>query len=588
MKNTGNTASNRTLNPRNVKPSIPLDPDEVDGAMEKFIRQKYQHKKLAGDTPVLNAIHNTGSTTSTDDRPPPPPPKPLARLGPGLRTTSATFPSALVGGPPNPAQPSRLGWSENAPPVYGGQQRGRRRSSFDGKLVHLRQIGFRDGEQNLTVLKGVDGDVQRAVEVLRQLSGGQQVARVPGVGINATKTREEQSAVISSNPYQRPRPGLSTVNSASFEQNQALPPQNSYNPFNGSTQVSHPLETSFQNLQLSQNSLLPNSTGTYSTGNQQQSQNNPFLKTFTPPISPSPYQYQNIQPVSVSADYSSQISTPQSATVTNPFFRQQQQLQPQPQLQPSMNPFEQAQAGQTMPQVLRSPLEQYHPNIAPVYPEWQQSGASQLPTAYSQVQTPAGYFQGQTTAPYTQSQAAASYTQSQTTTSYTQSQSTQTYTQHVQSPFEQPSAQSYPVTSPYTQPYQSPGHLQPAAEYPFYQQQQQSFPTTSQQLSSQPGTPFRDKNSILALYNQPQYARPHDSTQDQTTAGQDPPVATVKRRSVTMPVSSTSASMNPFANLTNTAMPRPTGEGNTDQRWSGHGRWSPDAFVGLSAKVGGG
>lgn len=86
-----------------------------------------------------------------------------------------------------------------------------------------------------------------------------------------------------------------------------------------------------------------------------------------------------------------------------------------------------------------------------------------------------------------------------------------------------------------------------------------------------------------------------------------------------MPTATTTASLNPFANLTNmsggggggggvdgnvglTANANGNGSlanvggengngrngGGAQERWSGHGRWSPDAFAGLSARVGAG
>lgn len=539
MKQGGNVALNRIMNPKNVKPAIPLDPDELDTEMEKFIRQKYQYKKLAGDTPVLKTRHNTGSTTSSEDRPPPPPPKPLARFGPGLRSFSSTFPSASPKRPTSPVQPSPLGNNNENPrmnALSGGRIRGRRRSSFDGKLQHLRQIGFKDGERNLEVLKEVDGDIPRAIDLLTWLGGGRPTNN--GEATNgAARMPASSTGVPSSNPYQRQdRPALSTVNSVTFEQDQVAPVQNPHNPFNAPLHnTQHPLETSFQDMRLASQTLFPNHTGTWPQESQQpQIQHNPFLKMFTPPISPSSCHY--VQPFPVPLDLSSQASIPQSATTTNPFFRPVQ-----PQRTASTNPFEQAQQGQQAPQQ----LPQHLPN--PVAPNWAQSGLSQPPGVFAQV--PPVY-----------------------------DQQPQQYI---------PQA---PVASPYTQPYQSPEHFQQAStnsEYPFYQQQPDFLSLQQQQTLSQPSTPFRDKNSILALYSQPQLAptRHGDSImQDQSVGGQEaslPTPGNVKRRSVTMPSTSTGASHNPFANL---ALPQANGSVNQDpsnMRWSG--AWQTE----LSARVGG-
>ena len=82
MRRNGNTNTNHTYNPRNVKPQIPLDVDEVDLTLEKFIRQKYDQQLLSGAADRAASRHNTGSTStrSSEDQPPPLPPKPAQRI----------------------------------------------------------------------------------------------------------------------------------------------------------------------------------------------------------------------------------------------------------------------------------------------------------------------------------------------------------------------------------------------------------------------------------------------------------------------------------------------------------------------------
>ena len=46
MKRNGNTNINRTFNPQNTKPPVPLDVDEVDAVLERFIRQKYDQQLI--------------------------------------------------------------------------------------------------------------------------------------------------------------------------------------------------------------------------------------------------------------------------------------------------------------------------------------------------------------------------------------------------------------------------------------------------------------------------------------------------------------------------------------------------------------
>src|SRR5271154_6771057 len=96
VKQTGNTAANKIYNPRNVKPDIPLDVDEVDSAMERFIRKKYQERSLVNGKPAVPApavSSNAGIQISPENSPPPPlPPKKGKLFGFGLRAHSSAYP----------------------------------------------------------------------------------------------------------------------------------------------------------------------------------------------------------------------------------------------------------------------------------------------------------------------------------------------------------------------------------------------------------------------------------------------------------------------------------------------------------------
>jgi hypothetical protein len=98
MKSNGNVVSNQLYNPKNVKAEIPIDVDEVDGVLERYIRQKYEHRSFSGGIgggggrqPA--AKHYTGSTStgSLGDDPPPLPPKPGKKFGFSLRSSSSSF-----------------------------------------------------------------------------------------------------------------------------------------------------------------------------------------------------------------------------------------------------------------------------------------------------------------------------------------------------------------------------------------------------------------------------------------------------------------------------------------------------------------
>lgn len=96
MKSNGNVTVNKSFNPKNIKPDIPLDADEVDSAMERFIRKKYQERSLSDGKPRLpSRSGDTGFGASTNDSPPPPlPPKKGKLFGFGLRASSSAYPSS--------------------------------------------------------------------------------------------------------------------------------------------------------------------------------------------------------------------------------------------------------------------------------------------------------------------------------------------------------------------------------------------------------------------------------------------------------------------------------------------------------------
>src|ERR1700712_791826 len=145
MKRIGNVNSNHTYNPRNTKPAIPMDADEVEGVMERFIRQKYEHRMFASDS-APGSRQNTGSTSS-DDRPPPLPPKPSKRFHfPSLRAASSTLPVSRSNTLSPPVSPGLSGFGhEPSPPpkdkkpakFLGAEVGGSRDDGFETKLAYL-------------------------------------------------------------------------------------------------------------------------------------------------------------------------------------------------------------------------------------------------------------------------------------------------------------------------------------------------------------------------------------------------------------------------------------------------------------------
>ncbi|KAH7062399.1 hypothetical protein B0J12DRAFT_532181, partial [Macrophomina phaseolina] len=253
MKRVGNVASNRIYNPNNVKPNIPIDVDEVEGALERFIRQKYEHKSFSGESRPTTR-QNTGSTSSAEDRPPPLPPKPGKRFGFGLRTSAAPSKPDPNSPPSSPGLGVGLsGFGDSSPPrvnkasrVFGHNVRSASADSFETKLQTLKDMGFPDEKRNMTVLKGLNGNLERSVETLirlgeggRSLSGAHTPVSAHSESANGLSVGRSRPSVPpptapagmqSMNPFDR----LDAPPSAFQQQHvgiQSQPTGTSYNPF---------------------------------------------------------------------------------------------------------------------------------------------------------------------------------------------------------------------------------------------------------------------------------------------------------------------------------------------------------------------
>ncbi|KAF2652255.1 hypothetical protein K491DRAFT_54251 [Lophiostoma macrostomum CBS 122681] len=349
MKRIGNIESNKAYNPRNAKAQMPIDIDEVDSAMERYIRQKYQERAFL-DASRPGTRQNTGSTSSVEDRPPPLPPKPTKRFTFGIQKSS-TFPRSVT--PPVSPGLGSFG-QETSPPrvnkpsrVFGSNVN-TSGDGLDSKLATLRDMGFPDEKRNSTVLRGLNGNLDRAVEALIRLgeanpakSGGATPTAPAKSGTNGISIQKSNTAPVTTN-FGNPFEALDAVPPLPQQQTQTAPihtqqnpygvssaqttsPTNPYNPFlaqqpsfqqqnfapqqqqqqsQAFTQQQNPfgppqqaLEHSFQNLQLSnqqpQQQLFPNRTGGHSqSSTPQYPQTNPFQQSFTPPPMPQiPQQY---------------------------------------------------------------------------------------------------------------------------------------------------------------------------------------------------------------------------------------------------------------------------------------------------------
>lgn len=398
MKRNGNTAVNQIFNPKNKKPDIPLDADEVDSAMERFIRKKYQEKSLESgrpEPPSRNERSPIVPPKSPDYEPAAPvaPPKKHRFFGFGLRASSSALPLSKHDKKKLPPEPR----VDSAFTISGDDYNSLSRTSDAGarmsdaelqlKLTQLKDMGFPNREINTAMLRRMKGDVERTVAALVQMgpqpaertSSAQRIDSNPTgssrtnvttaggsdsaqSGIRATHTGASRG---SNNPFDQPQGGQSFGLSLGGPpaQQQPQPAQAAFgsnNPFDqpARSQTDGGLAQAFSNMQVSQSSaqpLFPHSTGGYA---QQQ--------TSTPNN-----QFQTVNPATMAQQYSYTASPAPLATSSNPFFQQQQQ-QPQPvqQMQPQAsgnNPFfvqQQQLQQQVQLQQQPAPIQQQQPSYA--------------------------------------------------------------------------------------------------------------------------------------------------------------------------------------------------------------------------------
>lgn len=645
MRKIGNVKSNAIYNPKNVRPDIPIDADEVDGAMERFLRQKYEFRSLSTNNPAAPAVRqNTGSTGtgSWGEEPPPLPPKPKKFFS-SLRSASSTFHKPKqdrVTPPLSPtfsgsdrSQPGATSPHKSKPSQVFGMKITSVSNNFDQKLATLREMGFEDSRRNSEILKSSNGNLDKAVETLVRLGEGSKgvsrghtpaprtltpVSMGSGVtGITVEKTRPPPEKA-SSNPWevkelpQRAATQPLLQSSVPPRAQSAEPTSNSWNPFLRDTQPTQPaqpqqsLESNFQNLQMSQ-------TG---PGQQQQS----FQQPSTLPQMPQQYQSNMFQPQqqlpSVNPWQVQQQQYSQQPYGAAGIFSQPQPMQQQPtgapQQEQSSNPFLRTSRSQTFtpsnPWATQGIQQSQSP--APVQQQpnpW--ALQAQSPPPMGQQSSPFSY-QTQSSAPAVQ-QSSNPFGQPQAAPWQQQQQSffqqpataspaplathNEYFSQQQQQPQQQmPNEQQQQFTQPF-----AGGHnpFQPQPQQPQQTgmpQQQQSYTSPLNSGLAPSNQPIRhDKSSILALYNTPQAATyrplqtlPEDPSAGFSQQGMQQQQLGAPQRSVTMPMQQ---STSPFGSapppVQSTQGIRHVSNESVDFVGMGaSGRHSPDAFAGLSAR----
>ncbi|SPN97750.1 related to GTS1 - transcription factor of the Gcs1p/Glo3p/Sps18p family [Cephalotrichum gorgonifer] len=572
MKKVGNIANNKLYNPQGKQPPVPVDEYEADSAMERFIRAKYVTRSLNGTNK-----YSTGASLSDNETPPPLPPK-TGKFS--LRSASSLFPlsskakkQAATEDRPGPRDLTRSPsphLPNKASKVFGatiGASIDYDSGDTENKLARLRDMGFMDHARNVTILKGVNGNFERAVETLIRLGEGN--SRSPSLvspresSLRATRSLTPLSAPLSTrpatsndtpiassasstNPFDMLTPQPQTAQSTGTIQNKN-PYLPSTNPFGapGAAQADA-FAQAFHNMSLAPpqhqpQPLFPNHTGGI-PGQQAQSAYHQ-TSVHTPPVPQLPLgagQTYPLPPQQMQSQNGYAPASPQSTPGLgyNPFFsdQTQQQQQYQQQLQ-QQQLLQQQQQQQQQPLMLNTQTQPYGNN------------------------------------PYTRSPT------------------------RIQSPSlgQIPEQSQYLTASPAAvAPLNNPFYTPPPPQQGFQPSQQSN------------------KASILALYNYPLATHQPQPAQEQQQQQQQPTTATTvpnpavvnmqQPRSVSTPLPGGS---NPFyaangatapAEAPHSTNPFGKGIGHSSRdsvalgldmaSWSKSGRHSPDAFASLSARHG--
>ncbi|KAH8169277.1 GTPase activating protein for Arf [Sarocladium implicatum] len=419
MRKVGNVVSNQIYNPDNKKPPVPIDADEADSAMERFIRQKYTNN-------VVSRSSNPSSPRSDEGTPPPLPPK-NSKFG-FRSATSSLFPMSRSK-KDKLAQEARSPTSSNLTnkpsKVFGTTV------DYDGadeteKMTRLRDMGFHDTQRNTMVLKGVNGDLGKAIEALVRLGEGDRRSPAGASPVNPPPLRSTKSLTplstsnsagisiglsvgnkansdrpftpssantTSNNPYDAfPTAQPQTAQSTGSLQNNNPYHAQSTNPFGPVRQNTEPLTQAFQNLNVTPTQpLFPNHTGGIAA--QQPSQQVIYHQPVVPSLPSSPQNYQGLPfPTMGSMTYPQPAQQPiqQQPSGYNPFFTntqnapqaQQLQMQQMPQQNLSLN-MGQSQQGSNNP-FARSPTRIASPTILGQIPEQSQSTFQSMSPVYQQ------------------------------------------------------------------------------------------------------------------------------------------------------------------------------------------------------------
>lgn len=343
MRLHGNLASNRHYNPKNKKPDIPLDADEVDSAMERFIRKKYQEKSLVDGRPEPPSRTDVPPGMTQTYQPPPsvelpPSAKKHKFFGFSLRTSSKKD-------RPGAQDAFKITPVEYSPTL--GTTREISEDELQEKLTQLLDMGFSDNERNLAMLKRCGGNLERTIATLVKLgpsepSRRQSTSPIPGIqaAAAASSSSAPPTASLSNNPFEQIRreQAQGSEFGLSFDKSQPQQPlsgQPSGNPWQSAipSRQNTGLEQQFSGMQIT-NPLFPHNTGGY--GTQTSYQHDARLQSMTPPVPQIPQQFGYTSSPTAASNPFHQAPVSSQSTGNNPFLPQQQS---QPVFAPQTNPF---------------------------------------------------------------------------------------------------------------------------------------------------------------------------------------------------------------------------------------------------------
>lgn len=597
MRKVGNAVSNKLYNPDSKNPPVPIDADEADGAMERFIRQKYIARTLS--------VGKRRPGGDSDDTPPPLPPKTPSRFG--LRSASSIFPlgskaKKAAGHEPTSPQGSQgqLPPRNNSSGGLFGVSVDRDRGDGDEteqKLARLRDMGFMDDQKNLMVLKGVGGSLEKAIEALVRLGEGSgrapahltparaatmPVTRSLTPSANQEAARSRPISPASTNPFDMldTPPPPQPLSSQSTGTLQTKNPYLSTNPFGAPQQAPSALDLAFQNMSLappSHQPLFPHHTGGLAQQQNTQQHNGqvlyqqPMNGPLTAPLPTAPQGYSGMA-MHGSQTYPQPMQP--ATTGYNPFFP----AQPQQQQPLSVNT---AQFGGSMGNnpFTRSPTRIQSPTLSQIPEQTQQNFYAQ-PAQQAQ---PVQAMQPQASNPF-----------------FSQMTSTaQQYPGQMQMPMQMgqpmpqymglaPQMTGYVQQPQQQQQYQQPPRPDKASIMALYNHSQPtSVQTPFQTQGAGQTTPAQTPNSLFPSQTFPQ--QPQQQQQFQPQQIQQQPQQQQQQVPQPTPVSpaATMSSRNPFMTATATAPPKHNVSRDSMMavglEWS-NGRHSPDAFASLSAR----